>query len=99
MGRTYPWRDLSYASLDVLPPNLTRAYFECNPLVDETGKLKPGYSRDKQSDCVQTVTALIVTPEGFLAVCQVLAGNTSDRAKLRAFLEKIETQYGKTRHV
>jgi transposase len=95
VGRTYPWCDLSYASLDVLPPNLTHAYFECNPLVDKPGKLKPGYRRHKRSDCVQTVTALVVTLEGFLVVCEVLAGNTLDKTTLHAFLEKIDTQYGK----
>ena len=42
---------------------MTRCYFECDPPGD--GKRKFGYSRDKRSDCVQVVIALIVTPDGF----------------------------------
>ena len=36
------------------------------------------------------VIALIVTPEGFPLAYEVLAGNTSDKTTLRAFLQKIE---------
>ena len=35
------------------------------PPDDEADKRRFGYSRDKRSDCVQVVIALIVTPEGF----------------------------------
>ena len=52
-------------------------------------------SRDKRSDCVQVVIALIVTPEGFPLAYEVMAGNTADNATLRGFLKKIEEQYGK----
>ena len=38
--------------------NLTSTYFECDP--PDEGKRKFGYSRDKRSDCVQVVIALIV---------------------------------------
>lgn len=41
------------------------------------------------------VIALIVTPDGFPIAYEVLAGNTTDKTTLRAFLEKIQTQYGK----
>ena len=54
-----------------------------------------GYSRDKRGDCVQVVIALIVTPEGFPLAYEVLPGNTADNTTLRAFLRKIEAQYGK----
>lgn len=36
-----------------------------------------GYSRDKRSDCVQVVIALIVTPDGFPIAYEVLPGNTT----------------------
>ena len=58
-----------------------------------------GYSRDKRSDCVQVVIALIVTPEGFPLAHEVLPGNTTDKSTLRDFLQKIETQYGRARRV
>jgi transposase len=73
--------------------DLTSTYFECD--VPETGKRKFGYSRDKRSDCVQVVIALIVTPEGFPLAYEVMPGNTSDKTTLADFIKKIETQYGK----
>jgi transposase len=33
---------------------------------------KFGYSRDKRSDCVQVVIALIVTPDGFPLAYEVI---------------------------
>jgi hypothetical protein len=48
---------------------------------------------------VQVVIALIVTPEGFPLAYEALAGNTSHKTTLRAFLQKIETQYGKARRI
>ena len=51
---------------------------------------KFGYSRDKRSDCVQVVIALIVTPDGFPLACEVMDGNTSDKTTLKEFLAKIE---------
>ena len=50
-------------------------YWPCPPIA-ETDKRKFGHSRDKRSDCVQVVIALIVTPEGFPLAYEVLAGNT-----------------------
>jgi len=76
---------------------LTSTYFESDP--PEEGKRKYGYSRDKRSDCVQVVIALIVTPDGFPLAYEVLAGNTSDKTTLADFLTKIETQYGKAHRV
>ena len=32
-----------------------------------------GYSRDKRSDCVQVVIALLVTPEGFPIAYEVIS--------------------------
>jgi Transposase DDE domain len=55
--------------------------------------------RDQRADCVQLVIGLIVTPEGFPLAYEVLAGNTSDKTTLEAFLERIETQYGQAQRV
>jgi len=41
----------------------------------------------------------VVTPDGLPLAYEVLAGNTSDKTTLRAFLTKIETQYGKAERV
>ena len=54
-----------------------------------------GYSRDKRSDCVQVVVALVLTPEGFPVAYEVYPGNTRDTATLEEFLDRIEKQYGK----
>src|SRR6202011_3799399 len=83
------------ARFEILLYDLTSTYFECDPPIGEADKRKFGHSRDKRSDCVQVVIALIVTPEGFPLAYEVLAGNTSDKTTLRDFLKKIEAQYGK----
>src|SRR5439155_13749114 len=93
------WRDLFNASFEVLLYDLTSTYFESDPPEDETDKRRYGYSRDKRSDCVQVVIALIVTPDGFPLAYEVLPGNTSDKTTLRAFLTKIEAQYGKAQRI
>jgi transposase len=89
------WQDLFAAGFEVLLYDLTSTYFESAPPEDEKDKRRYGYSRDKRSDCVQVVIALIVTPEGFPLAYEVLPGNTADCTTLRAFLRKIEAQYGK----
>jgi len=48
-----------------------------------------GYSRDKRSDCVQVVVALVSTPEGFPVAYEVCPGNTRDTATLEEFLDRI----------
>jgi hypothetical protein len=58
------WQDLFGARFEVLLYDLTSTYFESNPPDDEDDKRRYGYSRDKRSDCVQVIIALIVTPEG-----------------------------------
>ena len=93
------WRDLFNASFEVLLYDLTSTYFESDPPQDEDDKRRFGYSRDKRSDCVQVVIALIVTPQGFPLAYEVLAGNTLDKTTLREFLQKIETQYGKAERI
>jgi hypothetical protein len=93
------WQDLFQAKFDVLLYDLTSTYFESDPPNDPKDKRRYGYSRDKRSDCVQVVIALIVTPEGFPLAYEVLPGNTSDKTTLRRFLHKIETQYGKAERI
>ena len=93
------WQDMFGARFDVLLYDLTSTYFESDPPFPEGDKRRFGYSRDKRSDCVQVIIALIVTPEGYPLAYEVLPGNTSDKATLRAFLEKIEQLYGKAHRV
>lgn len=91
------WEDLFGAKFDILLYDLTSTYFECDP--PGSGKRTFGYSRDKRSDCVQVVIALIVTPDGLPLAYEVLAGNTSDKTTLKDFLKKIEDQYGKAERI
>src|SRR5579872_3660841 len=93
------WKDLFNASFDILLYDLTSTYFESDPPFGQEDKRRYGYSRDKRSDCVQVVIALIVTPEGFQLAYEVLAGNTSDKTTLADFLRKIEEQYGRADRV
>jgi hypothetical protein len=88
------WTLLYDASYDILLYDLTSTYFESDPPETE-GLRRFGYSRDKRSDCVQVVIALIVTPEGLPVAYEVMPGNTSDKSTLPEFLGKIESQYGK----
>lgn len=87
------WQDMFNVCFDILLYDLTSTYFECDP--PEQGKRRFGYSRDKRSDCVQVVIALIVTPDGFPLAYEVMSGNTKDSNTLAGFLEKIEEQYGR----
>jgi hypothetical protein len=93
------WVDLFSAKFEVLLYDLTSTYFESAPPDDDNDKRRFGYSRDKRSDCVQMVIALIVTPDGFALAYEVLPGNTADCTTLREFLHKIETQYGKAQRI
>ena len=93
------WQDLFGARFDVLLYDLTSTYFESDPPSDESDKRRHGYSRDKRPDCVQVVIALVVTPDGFPLAYDVLPGNTSDKTTLRAFLSKIEAQYGEAERI
>lgn len=96
---SHKWKDLFGAKFEVLLYDLTSTYFEIDAPDPEHTKKRFGYSRDKRSDCVQVVIALVVTPEGFPLAYEVLAGNTSDKTTLRDFLKKIEDQYGKARRI
>jgi transposase len=93
------WEDLFGVKLEVLLYDLTSAYFESDPPFPEGDKRQFGYSRDKRSDCVQVVIALVVTPEGFPLAYEVMPGSTSDKTTLDDFLKKIETLYGKAERI
>jgi len=93
------WRDLFNVSFDVLLYDLTSTYFESDPPFPEGDKRRYGYSRDHRGDCVQVIIALVVTPEGLPLAYEVLPGNTADNTTLRAFLNRIERQYGKARRI
>ena len=93
------WQDLFGAGFEVLLYDLTSTYFESSQPDNEDDKRRYGYSRDKRSDCVQVVIALIVTPDGFPLAYEVLPGNTADCTTLRGALRKIEAQYGKAKRI
>lgn len=93
------WRDLFNTTHEVLLYDLTSTYFESDPPFPEGDKRRHGYSRDHRSDCVQIVIALVITPEGFPLAYEVLPGNTIDNQTLRAFLGRIECQYGKAHRI
>lgn len=93
------WRDLFNADYEVLLYDLTSTYFESNPPFPDDDKRKFGYSRDKRSDCVQIVIALVITTEGFPLAYEVLPGNTIDNQTLKTFLDKIQKQYGKAKRL
>lgn len=93
------WEDLFGAKFEVLLYDLTSTYFESDPPFPEGDKRRFGYSRDKRSDCVQVVIALVLTPEGFPIAYEVFAGNTSDKTTLEGILQQIEAQYGKLQRI
>ena len=67
--------------------------------MEENPKAQYGHSRDKRTDCLQLVIALVITSDGFPLAYEVLDGNTSDRTTLRGFLDKIEKTYGKAKRM
>jgi hypothetical protein len=93
------WKDLFGARFEILLYDLTSTYFEIDPPDPAKSKRRHGHSRDKRSDCVQVVIALVVTPEGFPLAYEVLPGNTQDKQTLRGFLRHIEKRYGKAERV
>ena len=91
------WKTLFDAGFDVLLYDLTSTYFEGE--CERVPMARHGYSRDKRGDCRQVVVALVVTADGLPMAYEVLAGNTSDKSTLKAFLAKVEGLYGKARRV
>jgi transposase len=88
------WSDLFSATFDVLLYDLTSTYFECDVPAEESDPRRFGYSRDKRSDCVQVIVALVVTPEGLPLAYEMFPGNTADKTTLRDMLALIQKRYG-----
>lgn len=68
------WSDLFGARYEVLLYDLTSTYFECDVPEGEGDPRRFGYSRDRRSDCVQVIVALVVTPEGLPLAYEMLPG-------------------------
>lgn len=88
------WSDLFGVKFEVLLYDLTSTYFECDVPEDQTDPRRFGYSRDKRSDCVQVIVALVVTPEGLPLAYEMLPGNTADKTTLRGMLRLIQQRHG-----
>jgi len=93
------WSDLFGVKFDVLLYDLTSTYFECDVPEPETDPRRFGYSRDKRSDCVQVIVALVVTPEGLPLAYEMFPGNTADKTTLRDMLQLIQKRYGQAERV
>jgi len=68
------WKISSGVKFEVLLYDLTSSILTSEPPFGEGDKRRYGHSRDKRSDCVQVVIALVVTPEGFPLAYEVMAG-------------------------
>jgi hypothetical protein len=88
------WCDLFGARYDILLYDLTSTYFECDVPEDAADPRRFGYSRDRRSDCVQVMIALVVTPEGLPLAYEMLPGNTADKTTLLAMLEVVQKRHG-----
>jgi hypothetical protein len=93
------WSDLFGAKFEVLLYDLTSTYFECDVPENETDPRRFGYSRDRRSDCVQVIVALVVTPEGLPLAYEILPGNTADKTTLRDMLQLIQKRYGSAERI
>jgi transposase len=88
------WSNLFAAQYDILLYDLTSTYFECDAPEDENDPRKFGYSRDRRSDCVQVVIAMVVTPEGLPLAYEMMPGNTSDKKTLLGMIALLKERYG-----
>lgn len=94
------WEELFEATFDVVLYDVTSTYFESDPNgIPEGDKRRFGYSRDKRSDCVQVLIALVVNPNGLPLGYRVWPGNRLDHQTLQEVLEWTETLHGKRRRV
>lgn len=93
------WRDLFAARYEILLYDLTSTYFECDVPENETDPRRFGYSRDRRSDCVQVIIALVVTPEGLPLAYEMLPGNTADKTTLLAMLELVQKRHGQAQRI
>lgn len=93
------WRDLFAARYEILLYDLTSTYFECDAPENESDPRRFGYSRDRRSDCVQVVLALVVTPEGLPLAYEMLPGNTADKTTLPGMLELVQKRHGQAQRI
>ncbi len=93
------WADLFHADYEVLLYDLTSTYFECDVPESPDDPRRFGHSRDRRSDCVQVIVALVVTPEGLPLAYEMLPGNTADKTTLRAMLALVQKRHGQARRV
>jgi hypothetical protein len=89
------WADLFAARYDVLLYDLTSTYFECDRPEAADDPRQFGYSRDRRSDCVQVVIAMVVTPEGLPLAYEMMPGNTADKTTLPAMIALLQKRHGK----
>jgi hypothetical protein len=88
------WADLFAARYDILLYDLTSTYFECDVPEAADDPRKFGYSRDRRSDCVQVVMAMVVTPEGLPLAYEMMPGNTADKTTLVAMIALLKKRHG-----
>jgi hypothetical protein len=93
------WSDLFGVRYEVLLYDLTSTYFECDVPDSPEDPRRFGYSRDRRSDCVQVVIALIVTPEGLPLAYEMMPGNTADKTTLPAMLDLVQQRHGQAQRV
>lgn len=88
------WASLFAARYDILLYDLTSTYFECEAPEAENDPRRFGYSRDRRSDCVQVVIAMVVTPEGLPLAYEMMPGNTADKTTLLAMIALLKRRHG-----
>lgn len=93
------WRDLFAARYEILLYDLTSTYFECDVPDNDVDPRRFGYSRDRRSDCVQVVLALVVTPEGLPLAYEMLPGHTADKTTLAGMLELVQRRHGQAQRI
>jgi transposase len=93
------WSDLFGVRYEVLLYDLTSTYFECDVPENVEDPRRFGYSRDRRSDCVQVIIALVVTPEGLPLAYEMMPGNTADKSTLRDMLALIQKRHGQAERV
>lgn len=93
------WTDLFGVRYEVLLYDLTSTYFECDVPADPQDPRRFGYSRDRRSDCVQVIIALVVTPDGLPLAYEMLPGNTADKTTLRDMLALVQKRHGQAERI
>lgn len=88
------WAALFGVRYEVLLYDLTSTYFECDVPDDPADPRRFGYSRDRRSDCVQVIVAVVVTPEGLPLAYEMMPGNTADKTTLRDMLALVQKRHG-----